>query len=189
MTTEQEGPTTEQGEPRVPAKTMATANELMHGLTDHVKKLTEVVQLDGLDRRRQMRWVIVLGLALLMLLMLNVTVLFQNRARSLQNSQIIRNSASTSQQIADCTSPGGTCFERSQRKTAEIMRRLLVTDLYIAQCAKVTNTDSELEQCVAQRLSDADLSPNIGSAPVPEPTPEPVPEPTPSAAQDDAVTP
>lgn len=167
----------------MPYKTMATANELMHGLADHVKELTKVVQLDGLDRRRQMRLVIAVGLALLLLLMLNVTVLFQNRNRSLQNSQIIRNSAVTSQQIADCTTAGGECFERNQRNTVKIMRQLLSSNLYIAQCAKTTNTDSELEQCVMQRLSDAGLSPS-GSVP-----PAVDPAPTPSAAQDEDVTP
>ena len=170
-----------------PKPSRTAASDLVQPLTEHVRALTAAVKQDGTERRRQMRWVLGVCSVLLLLLVINVTVLFQNRQRGLQTAEVIRNSAATSQQIADCTNVGGKCYQEGQRRTAAVLVQLLDGYKIVAQCAKVTNTDDELDVCVDQRLKDAATAASPSAPATPKPTPST--SPTPSAAQDEDVTP
>lgn len=168
-----------------PKEALSVVSELMRPLIEQANELTAAVHQDGLDRRNENRRILGVAVVLLLLLVLNVSVLFQNRHRSAQNGQIIRNSAATSEQIADCTTVGGRCYQQSQKNTQAILSQLLVVNTYVVQCAKTTNTDDELNACVASRLKAAGL-----------PVPDAITKgaavnagPTPSAAQDDDPTP
>jgi hypothetical protein len=112
--------------------------------------------------------VAVAALVLLALLVLNVAAML------VQDHRIVGNSTATSATVTDCTSPTGQCY-----------RRMLRTNVFIVQCAKTTNTDDELDACVASRLNAAGL-------PVPAVIAQgvkPDPGPTPSTAQDGDGTP
>jgi hypothetical protein len=148
-------------------------SELMRPLIEQANELTNAVRQDGLDRRKENRRLMVASLVLVALLVLSVTVLLQNRARSLQNGQILKNSAETSEFIANCTTPGRKCYEDNLRNQEKIIRQLIDANKALVQCAKVTNTDDELDACMNARLGGA----------------SPSASPTASAAQDDAVTP
>lgn len=160
---------------------------------DAINNLTETIKRDGLDRRGESNRVLAVGVALLVLLVLNVAVLLQNRSRSLQNGEILKNSAATSEYIADCTTPGRACYQENLANQASLLTRLLTSEAFIAQCTKVTNTDGELETCVNERLKAAGLGLQLDLSSAPPTTgpssPEPDPEPTPSEAQDSDVTP
>jgi hypothetical protein len=158
---------------------------------DAINNLTATIKRDGLDRRGESNRVLAVGVALLVLLVLNVAVLLQNRSRSLQNGEILKNSAATSEYIADCTTPGRPCYQKNLANQGALLTRLLTSEAFVAQCAKVTNTDDELETCVNERLKAAGigLQLDLSTAP-PEPGPAaPDPSPTPAEAQDSDVTP
>lgn len=105
---------------------------------------------------------------LFILLAVNVAVLILGR-------QTQRDAAAVAATVADCQNTSGACYARSQQRIADFLRQQHIRNLYLVQCAKVTNTDAELEACVEQRLKAA-----AASSP---------PAPTPSAAQDDDQTP
>ncbi len=104
------------------------------------------------------------------LLAVNVAILVLGR-------QTQRDAESLTAAVADCQAASGTCYTRNQERLAALIRQLNMANLYLVQCAKVTNTDSELEECVEQRFRAAGTSPL------------PAPQPTPATAQDDDKTP
>jgi hypothetical protein len=154
-------------------------NDLMRPLIEQAEELTAAVKQDGVARRKENKRILAVAVALLVLLVLTVAVLLQNRSRSIQSGQILRNSAATSDLIADCTSPGGKCYQESQKRTQGVLAQLVEINKIVAQCAKVTNTDDEMDTCVQARLKALP-----GKA-----TPAPTAGPTPSTAQDSGVTP
>lgn len=126
---------------------------------------------DAEQRRSSSRLTVALALAFVMILVLNVLgVLLQARTRPAE-VLIYRQDAGTSARLTDCTSPAGACYQQQ-----------LAVNIYIAQCAKTTNTDDELSACIADRLRAAGLPvpPIVASGAAAA-----GPSPTPSIAQDD----
>ncbi len=164
---------------------LTAVGELMRPLIEQANELTAAVKHDGMERRRENRRIMAIALALLMLVTINVAILMQNRARSAETREIIRNSAATSERIADCTTAGGECYERSQRSAQDFLGQILIMNQYVVQCAKVTNTDDELQACVTERVKAARLTPPGDAGPSTGPSAGP----TPSEAQDDEPTP
>lgn len=81
----------------------------------------------------------------------------------------VMSNGATATQMNDCTSAAGKCYQR-----------LLMTQVYVTQCAKNTNTDDELAACVKSRLDAAGLPVPPALAKLAAPTASP----TPSKAQD-----
>lgn len=67
--------------------------------------------------------------------------------------------ADTNARIADCTTPGGACYESGRQRTSEAIHDIIKVSIYMAQCARLfpneagPEYDRKLEACVTSRLS------------------------------------
>lgn len=90
-----------------------------------------------------------------------------------QNNQVIHKVNVTNQQLADCTTPGGKCYQQGQVRTGQAISDVIRAEIFMAQCARLYPNESgdaydrKLEACVFARLAG--------------PTGRPTPTPTPGA--------
>jgi hypothetical protein len=112
-------------------------------------------------------------LALLALVACGLVLLF---ALSVQNNQLAREVKATNARMADCTTPGGHCYEQSNRRTGKAIGDIIHAEVFMAECARLYPDqagpayDAKLEACVAQRLAappPASLAPSPAPGPVP----------------------
>lgn len=61
---------------------------------------------------------------------------------------------STISVIQDCTTPGGKCYQRTQRQTRGVVDSINEVSVYAATCAKRYGTVSRIESCVLAFLHD-----------------------------------
>lgn len=121
----------------------------------------------------------VVNLGLLALLVLFVALL---GAVSWQNNQLIEKVEQTNSTMADCTTPGGRCYEEGNRRTSGAINDIIWASVYMAQCARLypgevgPEYDKKLEACVTQRLQQAAKERQATPTPtVPVPTVSPSP--------------
>lgn len=80
----------------------------------------------------------------------------------------------TNRQVADCTTPGGRCYESGRARTDEAVSSILRVSIYMAECARLypdvsgPEYDRLLEACVYQRLTAA--SGQTPTLPLPSPS-------------------
>jgi hypothetical protein len=97
-----------------------------------------------------------INLGLLGLLILFVGLLV---AIGWQGNQAIAASRETNRRIADCSTPGGACYEEGRELTAAAINDILLVSIYMAECARLfpgeagPEYDRKLEACIYQRLS------------------------------------
>jgi hypothetical protein len=113
---------------------------------------------EGIDTDRQLWKIrIRMGLALVVVAVVMIggllTIVVQNRLRSNQNSEILRRNAELSELIADCTTTGGECYERGQRRTGGAVAEVARLQILIELCGqdRGNDTEAELQRCVAAR--------------------------------------
>lgn len=141
-------------------------------LRSDVVQREERQRLEANDReQRQRRLIVTIGAALVVsLIMISavVVLLVQSRQRGTDTRALIKANNATNQQILDCTTQGGACYEAGARRQAQIIKQLLEAQKQIALCRAKTDNDPviDLETCI-----DSALGPLI--APVPSPTPSP----------------
>ncbi len=117
-----------------------------------------------------------INLALLALLILFVGLLV---AIGWQGNEAIDQARETNAAIADCTTPGGKCYEDNGKRAAEFTQDILLVSIYMAQCARLypgevgPEYDRKLQACVYERLQQNGDVPPQGSPPVPSPRPSP----------------
>lgn len=98
--------------------------------------------------RRRESMIMFAAIALLTAFVVAVLVVaWQNQSIGRQNNEI-------SEQIADCTNAGGGCYEEGRRRTGEAVSNIVRGNVYVHECLKVTDTDAELEKCVAAKLAN-----------------------------------
>lgn len=74
----------------------------------------------------------------------------------------------TNRRIADCTTPGGTCYEQGRARTANAIQDIVRVSIYMAQCARLypgeagPEYDRKLEKCVYERLAAPAPAPSTG---------------------------
>lgn len=108
------------------------------------------------EQQRKVNRFLIAFIGVMSLVLVGVLViLLQNRSRSLQNGQVLRNQAQTNETIADCTKPTGTCYRDNQERTAALLRQLMQAQIYVQQCADSTTTDAQLQACVSRKLVEA----------------------------------
>lgn len=56
--------------------------------------------------------------------------------------------------IRDCTTPGGQCFEDSQKRLASVVAQLNRTTLVTIECADRLNGDDAITRCVQDALKE-----------------------------------
>jgi hypothetical protein len=88
-----------------------------------------------------------------------------------QNNQVVRQTQQTNNRMADCTTPGGVCYEQGQKRTAAAITALTKISIYVSQCSRLfpgesgPQYDAKIERCVADRLMRAQIEP--------QPSPQP----------------
>ncbi len=102
--------------------------------------------------RRIVAWLIGFVAMTTLLVVLVLVILVQNRQTSAKTRSVIRTNADLSAVIADCTQVGGTCYEQNQARLRATIVQLTDANKAIAVCARNTDTEAELDSCVADRL-------------------------------------
>ncbi len=121
--------------------------------------------------------------ALLGLLVLFVALLI---AIGWQGNLAIKQSRETNQRIADCSTPGGTCYEEGRVRTDGAISAVVRISIFVSQCGRLwpgesgPDYDAKLYRCVMERLAQAQQLPP--TTPPPPTASRPVASPTPSPA-------
>jgi hypothetical protein len=115
------------------------------------------------SRVRRVTWAL-LGVALGGLvgsLLLSAVVVAQIRTDQVDRKPQLAEDSATLALIKDCTEPGGECFKRGQKRTAEAVGN--INQVIVAAAACAAGVDARLpvderlafiSNCVAQRLTD-----------------------------------
>jgi hypothetical protein len=125
-------------------------------MLDEFKQEAAATRVAVEDRLRVLRR-IYLGLSAFVvvtavLVALVLVILVQNRQTAAKTRAAINTNSELSAQIADCTKVGGKCYEQSQANLRKTIDLLLESNKAIAQCARSTDTDDELDACVEAKL-------------------------------------
>lgn len=153
-----------------------TVAALRQSLADLITE-SQALRTDVRDAERARRRASQINLAVLGLLALFVALLI---AIGWQGNKVIGQVHKTNETMADCTTPGGECYERSRQRTGDAIGDIIRANLYMAECARLfpgeagPNFDRKLEECVYGRLAEA------AKARAETPTPTPAPRPSPS---------
>jgi hypothetical protein len=139
----------------------AGANAAEEALTDllgtfrsEAEATRQAIHVHENNRRRQNRWALAIIAVMAVVLAMVLVILLQNRQKSNQSRQILRNNAVLSEQIADCTTAGGKCYEEGRKQSATAVQQLIRSNLVIAVCARDTTTDAGLMRCVDAKMAE-----------------------------------
>lgn len=66
---------------------------------------------------------------------------------------------SVGRQIADCTTPGGSCYQRNQAQTGKAVGSINQVTIIVGRCAKTTSTDEAMTGCIDKALAANGLPP------------------------------
>jgi type VI protein secretion system component VasK len=110
---------------------------------------SQALRMDVRDAERARRRASIANLALLIIALavvaLVLTVSWQNNRLGNQNRDL-------GNQIRSCTTPQGVCYQQSQRRTSDAVRQIVQSLVWVEQCSRTADTDTELEQCVTRKL-------------------------------------
>jgi hypothetical protein len=90
-----------------------------------------------------------------------------------QNNQLSRRVDKTNNQMADCTTPGGVCYEDGRRRTEGAVSSVVRISLFVSQCGRLhpgesgPEYDQKMEKCVTDRLAAAAAADRATPAPSP----------------------
>ncbi len=82
-----------------------------------------------------------------------------------QNNQLAERQNETNRRMADCTTPGGRCYEESRARTSGAIATVVRISVYVSQCGRLypgesgPEYDAKLEKCVAGKLATASEPP------------------------------
>ncbi len=108
-----------------------------------------------------------INLGLLGLLILFVGLLV---AIGWQGNEAIQANRETNRRMADCTTPGGKCYEEGRQRSNAAIQDILRVSIYMSECARLypgesgPEYDKKLESCIYERLA-------APAKPVPAPAP------------------
>jgi hypothetical protein len=98
---------------------------------------------------------------------------------SWQNNRLVGQVKETNSRMADCTTPGGHCYDESIKRTGDAIGDIVRASIFMSQCARLypgefgPEYDKKLEKCVYERLEEAAKgrqAPSSTSTPSPLPT-------------------
>jgi hypothetical protein len=148
---------------------------LRSSLTDLVEE-SQALRGDVQRAEDARRKATVVNLGLLVLLVLFVGLL---GAVSWQNNRVIEKVEETNSIMADCTTPGGACYEQSQKRVGSAINDIVWASVYMSQCARLwpdesgPSYDRKLEACVIGRLEQAAREREASPSPTPSVSPTP----------------
>lgn len=170
------------GDSRVPPRTAgATAAEsalkdLLGTFQAEAEATRSAIELHENNRRKQLRWGLAIMACMAVIMGMVLGILLQNRQKSEQSREILRRNGVLSQQIADCTTAGGKCYEEGAKRSGQAVGQLIAAIEEIAVCDKVSGSGVEVRACVDRAL--AKLGASTSPAPrastgvgTPSPTP------------------
>lgn len=101
------------------------------------------------DRRNRNRWFAGIAVALAVIFV-GVGVLLARQAVSAERSQTIKDLTTV---VYDCTTPGGTCYEREVQRQRQRDAYNLALSLAVADCTRTTANNAQLRTCVDRQLT------------------------------------
>jgi hypothetical protein len=165
-------PEQENTTPVSPAMSPAVA-ELRTNLKDLITE-SQALRTDVHSAEEARRRATRVNVALLALLTLFVGLLL---VVTWQNNRLIGQVEETNTLMADCTTPGGNCYQQSAKRTSNAISDIVWASVYMAQCSRLypgevgPGYDRKLEACVTERLRKAAQERQPPAAPTPSPTP------------------
>lgn len=114
-----------------------------------------------------------IGLALMALL---VALMVMAVIVTWQNNKVVREVDETNSRVADCTTPGGSCYQQANTRTGQAIADIIRAEIYMAECARLypgaggKQYDERLEACVYGRLAESEAA-RSGLSPSPSPSP------------------
>ncbi len=78
-----------------------------------------------------------------------------------QNNQLAQQQRETNRRMADCTTPGGRCYEEGRTRTEGAVSAVVRISVYVSQCGRLypgesgPEYDKKLQACVSERLAAA----------------------------------
>lgn len=82
-----------------------------------------------------------------------------------QNNQLAQRQDETNRRMADCTTPGGRCYEEGRARTSGAIAAVVRISVYVSQCGRLypgesgPEYDKKLDACVAAKLAAATPGP------------------------------
>lgn len=153
-----------------------SVSALRTSLTDLIKE-SQALRTDVHSAEAARRKATAVNLGLLALLVLFVGLLI---VVTWQNNRLVEKVDNTNSTMADCTTPGGKCYEDGRRRTGAAIGDIVWASVYMNQCARLypdesgPSYDRKLEACVTKRLQEAAQGRQPAS-PSPAPTVSPSP--------------
>jgi len=158
-----------QPQPKKPtAETMAgatAAHEAVTALLTPFRQEAEATRRAIEDRSRAQRrinaWLMGFVAVTCVLAALVIVILLQNRQSSAKSRQLISDTAHLSEQIADCTTVGGACYQRGQQRLTGAYDHLTLVGIYTKICLRdqPDATAQQLKSCVDRGLAAARIPP------------------------------
>lgn len=137
----------------IPAEPPRDPGELLRSLLTESQRLRTDVR-ERERRQRRLMGLIAAAVVICVVLVTSVVVLLvQSRQRGNDTRALLRTNTATSQQIADCTTAGGKCYQEGARRSAEAIGLLLQGQKQIALCRADSDTRDELEKCIDRALA------------------------------------
>jgi hypothetical protein len=90
-----------------------------------------------------------------------------------QNNRLAHRVDRTNAKLADCTTPGGRCYDEGRARTGQAIDDIIRSEIFMAECSRLYPNESgpaydrKLEACVVQRLA----GPGLRAPAQPTPTP------------------
>lgn len=145
--------------PPVPLQTSLTA------LLDEASKLRGDVHSAEVARRRSGHINMGLTALLAVLVALVLAIGWQNNRLTEQTRETAAETRETNKRIADCSTPGGRCYEEGRQRTSGAIDAVVRISIFVSQCGRLwpgesgPEYDAKLTKCVAERLQAAQAQP------------------------------
>lgn len=143
------------GGPDPSAALLTTVQELRRSIDAaalEAQGLRRDVELADKRRAKENTYVIAVGAALILPILLMLALGWQSVHTAKDARDAAERAKATSDQIASCTTPSGKCYQDGNKRTSGAVQNLVKAQMAIAECAKITATDAQLEACVARRM-------------------------------------
>lgn len=137
-----------------PALSAASVQTLRDLITES-QALRQELDADRAMWRVRTRYALLMCVAVAVMVGGLLTIVVQNRLRSNENGEILRRNTEISEQIADCTTAGGDCYERGQARTGGAIAELVRAQIIVEACGRVPGNDTaaEIQACVAEQMA------------------------------------
>src|SRR5688572_21415762 len=134
------------------ARSLDTLARAAEAAGEDVRTFNAERRQEALAQRKRDRVTHAVGVVVCLLLLVVLAVAWQNQRIGRQNAEI-------SNQIADCTTAGGVCYEQGRERTGAAINELVRANMAVHECVDefrvrgVAVTHDALNRCVARKLA------------------------------------